>query len=176
MTNKTETSATSKQPAKFPTLQIVLLALSVVGSGISGYLVYAHFFKINPVCLPFAKCETVLTSRYAEMWGVPLSLLGLLMYLALVGLCLWQLPKRNKSKSFTAAGIYTLALAGTLFSLYLLYLEAFVIHDYCTWCLASGIVILTMLIVSLVNLAAAGLSFGGIPYYLRVRLKRFIGW
>jgi uncharacterized membrane protein len=176
MTTKTETAKTNRQSPGIALIGVVLLALSIIGTGISSYLVYVHFAKLNPVCLPFAKCEVVLTSRYAEMWGVPLSLLGLLMYIGLVVLSLWLLQKRNENKGLAAIGIYTMALAGTMFSLYLLYLEAYVIHDYCTWCLASGIVILTILILSLVNLSAMGLNLGGLPRYVRVRVRRYIRW
>ena len=176
MTTTTRSTPATIKPAGATPVQIALLVLSVLGTGISGYLVYAHFFKINPVCLPSAPCEVVLTTRYADMWGVPLSLLGMLMYLGLVMLCLWQLQKRNERKGLIAAGVYTLALSGTLFSLYLLYLEAFVIHGYCTWCMASGIVILSMLILSVVNLSQMGLSFKGLPHYLRVQTKKYVRW
>jgi uncharacterized membrane protein len=156
-------------------VQIALLVLSLLGTGISGYLVYAHYFKIDPVCLPGAPCEVVLTTRYADMWGVPLSLLGMLMYLGLVVLNVWQLVKGEKA-GLAAAGVYSLALAGTLFSLYLLYLEAFVIHGYCTWCLASGVVILVTFILSIVNLFQMGLTFRGLPRYIRLKMGRLIGW
>ena len=46
-------------------------------------------------------------------------------------------------------GIYSAALAGTLYSLYLVYLEIFEIHAFCSWCLASGLVMATMLVLSL---------------------------
>lgn len=163
MTSKTGTTST----ARTSPIQVALLVLSLLGAGISGYLVYAHFFKINPVCLPSAPCEVVLTTRYADMWGVPLSLLGLLMYLGLIVLNAGQIVIKAEKRTLAAIGVYSLSLAGTLFSLYLLYLEAFVIHGYCTWCLASGIVILTSLILSLVNLFQLGLTFKGM---------RLIGW
>lgn len=176
MTGKNQPAKVNEKAPRLTPVRVALLTLSLLGTGISGYLVYAHFFKINPVCLPGAPCEVVLNTRYAEMWGVPLSLLGMLMYIGLSILSLWQFRKQNEDKGITAVGIYVLALSGTLFSLYLLYLEAFVIHGYCTWCLASGTVILTTLIMSLVNLSAAGLKFGGLPHYLSVTTKRYVRW
>jgi len=176
MTTRTRDAVNETKPVRSTPIQVALLVLSLVGTGISGYLVYAHYFKIDPVCLPGAPCEVVLTSRYADMWGVPLSLLGLLMYLGLLVLCIWQLLIRSEQRGLIASGVYTLALSGTFFSLYLLYLEAYVIHGYCTWCLASGLVILSMLILSLVNLSQMGFSFRGLPHYLRVQTKRYVRW
>lgn len=176
MNSKNQALKAAGKPASVTWLRATLLTLSLLGTGISGYLVYAHFFKINPVCLPGAPCEVVLTTRYAEMWGVPLSLLGLLMYLALVLLSSLQLLKRSNGNGTIPIGIYGVALSGVLFSLYLLYLEAFVIHGYCTWCLASGIVILATLVISVFNLSASGLRFKGLPHYLRVTAKKYVRW
>ena len=172
MTAKTQVAKPDEKHSKIIQIRISLLALSFIGTSISGYLVYAHFFKITPVCLPSAPCEVVLTSRYAEMWGVPLSLLGLLMYISLLSLCICLLQERNEDQGMASILIYTLSLSGSLFSLYLLYLEAFVIRNYCTWCLASGIVIWSILVMSLVNLSAKGLSFESLSHYLRENLKK----
>jgi uncharacterized membrane protein len=153
-----------------------LLALSLVGTGISGYLVYAHFFKIKPVCLPGAPCEVVLSSRYADMWGVPLSLLGLLMYavLTLMGFWLWQ--GQSQWQHLIDLSTYAIALSGTLFTGYLYYLEIFELHAFCSWCIASSMVIVSILALSLINLFAVTRRIEKRASARRFRLSRYIGW
>ena len=130
MTKKHVAEKTPAKAERVSSVQIALLLLSLIGIGICIYLVYVHYSGINPVCLPGTECEVVLTSKYAQMWGIPLSIPGLLLYIGLFITSLWLLLKRAQRKELAAIGHYTLALSGTLFSLYLLYLEAFVIHDY----------------------------------------------
>ncbi len=175
----TTENLTEKMPVKAEKvsgIRVALLLLSLLGIGISVYLVYTHYAGINPVCLPGTNCEVVLTSKYAQMWGIPLSVLGLLLYVGLGIASLWLLLPRTQHKGLAAIGHYTLALSGTIFSLYLLYLEAFVIHDYCTWCLASLAVMLITLICSLANLARMGTGFRGLPEYFRGKMKGLVGW
>jgi len=130
--------------------------LGLVGMGISSYLTYVHWTGEEAVCLPLTDCTTVLTSPYAEVWGVPLSLLGLLMYTLLTGLGFWLLRTKDGGQGLIALVTYAVALTGTLYSAYLFYLEAFEIHAFCPWCLASGLVVVTILVLSLRSLFPAG--------------------
>ena len=176
MTINNITEITPVQAEKVSGIRVALLLLSLLGIGISVYLVYIHYTGLQPACVPGMECETVLTSKYAQMWGIPVSLMGMLLYTGLFVSSLWLIIKRTQHKGLAAIGHYTLSLSGTIFSLYLLYLEAFVIHDYCTWCLASLAVMLITLICSLVNLARMGTGFRGLPKYLRGKTKGLVGW
>jgi uncharacterized membrane protein len=82
-------------------------------------------------------CETVQQSRYSELAGVPLPLLGLVGAGAMLLTALVRDPRAR-----TLA--FVLALAGALFSLYLAGLQAFEIHAYCVWCLASAVLWLAL--------------------------------
>ena len=122
------------------TLRIVLGALAVVGLLISGYLSWVHYAGVAPVCVGGSGgCETVQTSSYATIFGVPVAGLGLVGY---SGLLLSALLRGE-------AGVYLgllVALVGTLFSAYLTYLEVFVIHAICEWCVASAVVMVAALL------------------------------
>jgi uncharacterized membrane protein len=121
-------------------LRFVLGALAVVGLLISGYLTWVHYMGVIPVCVGGSGgCETVQTSYYATILGVPVAVLGLVGY---SGLLLSALLRGE-------IGVYLgflLALVGVLFSAYLSYLELFVIHAICEWCVASATVMVAALI------------------------------
>ena len=109
----------------------VSVALTVAGIGIAGYLTYVHYAGLRPLCGISHGCETVQTSSYAYLAGIPVALLGLLAYvLVLAGLV--------ASRGFVAA--YALTLVGFGFSAYLTYREVFTIHAICSWCVSSAIV------------------------------------
>lgn len=118
----------------------VLLALAVVGALISAYLTWTHFAGLTPVCTGSGEgCQTVQSSRYASVLGIPVALLGLIAYGSLIfSTVLWR-----------EAGIYLgflISLVGTLFSAYLTYLEIFVIGALCQWCLASAAIMIAALV------------------------------
>ena len=118
----------------------VLLVLAVLGFLVSAYLTWTHFAGLAPICTGGGEgCETVQSSRYAVLLGVPVALLGLIAYSGLIiSAALWG-----------QAGIYLgflISLIGTLFSAYLTYLEIFVIEALCQWCLASAAIMPAALI------------------------------
>jgi uncharacterized membrane protein len=157
-------------------VRLTTLILGLSGIGISSYLVYVHYYELSTVCLPGFECDTVLTSSYAQMWGIPIALLGLGMYLVITLLGFWLLFEKGESQDLISLAIYTLSLSGTLFTAYLFYLEIFVLHAFCTWCVASSIVIFGLLILSLVNLFTSERYIKDTPRYIRVRLRRYIQW
>jgi uncharacterized membrane protein len=108
-------------------------ALAVVGVGITAYLTYTHYADSSIVC-PTDGCETVRRSSYALLGTVPVALLGLGAYLAILGgLCL--------PRDYSRPTVLATALAGLAFSTYLLAVQAIQIDAFCTWCLASYVVI-----------------------------------
>jgi len=120
--------------------RVTLLALAVVGVLISAYLTWTHFAGLTPVCTGSGEgCQTVQSSRYASLLGIPVALLGLVAYGGLVfSVALWK-----------EIGIFLgflISLVGTLFSVYLTYLEVFVIGALCQWCLASAAIMLAALV------------------------------
>lgn len=118
-------------------LRVVAIVLTLFGIGVTTYLTYTHYAGIQPSCSIAHGCERVLTSPYAKLLGVPLSLLGLIGYVGLLA----ALAADGEYGRIAAAFF---ALVGWGLSLYLLYRELFTIHAFCQWCLAS-LVTLTIL-------------------------------
>ncbi len=120
------------------------LALSLGGIAVAGYLTLVAYDQSLLVC-GIGSCATVQNSPYAKVAGVPIALLGLGMYvvLFLVGLVRWRSPLW--SEILTSANV-SVALAGTLYSAYLTYLELFVIHAICQWCVASALLVTGVLL------------------------------
>jgi len=127
------------QSASFP----VLCALGLV---VAGYLSYVEITQTQAVCGPVGDCNTVQQSAYARLFGlVPVGLLGIAGYLAIAtswGLSRWG--GRHWADWATLAA-FALSFAGAIFSVYLTFLELFVIGATCAWCLASSALISTLL-------------------------------
>src|SRR3989338_9361244 len=117
----------------------ILTLLAVAGAVVSAYLYLKTFDPSSVICSVGGGCETVLSSQYAKIFDFPVAGLGLVWYLALLAL-IWLVYFK---RVWAELPVQIWGLCGLLFSLYLLYLEHFKIHAYCTWCLVSlGIVVL----------------------------------
>jgi len=120
-------------------LRIAIGVLCLIGIGVAGYLTYTHYAKIKVICGANGGCETVQSSVYSKLDGVPVAVLGLAGYIGI----LFSLALRNELGRVAGFGI---ALVGFLFSMYLTYREAFTIHAYCYWCLSSA-TLMTLLVI-----------------------------
>ncbi len=126
--------------------------LAVAGIGIASYLSYVHYAHQTIVCGGLGSCETVNTSKYAELMGVPVALLGGVLYVLLLLVAVrWLLA----GPYLAAPAAWAIALGGFLFSVYLTYLELFVIDAICLWCVASACVLTAALIVTSTALPSA---------------------
>ena len=122
-----------------------LLTVSLVGCGIAAYLAYVETAQVSAICGPVGDCNTVQQSEYARLFGIiPMAVLGLGAYLAI--LILWPLAHygRGRLAELAALALFAMALLGTLFSIYLTFLEPFVIGATCAWCLASAVIITSL--------------------------------
>lgn len=115
------------------TLQRTLVVLALIGIGIAGYLTWVHYEGLSPICAIDDGCEKVQSSRYAKVGGVPVPLIGLVGYVAILGSLL---VRGELARLATAA----MAIGGFAFSVYLTALELFEIHAICQWCVGSAIV------------------------------------
>lgn len=125
------------------------LALTVIGIAVAAYLVYVHYAGIEPACST-GGCEVVQTSEWADVYGVPVALIGLLGYISILGSLL---VLRGDAQLFASAG---LSLIGFLYSGYLTYQELFTIKAICQWCVASAVILTLLAIVTLWRLFASG--------------------
>lgn len=120
-------------------LRRVMLVLTVIGLGVAIYLSYVHYAGIRPACTVGSSCVKVQSSVWSQLAGVPVALLGLIGYLAILASLL--APDRESIRLATMGP----TTVGFGFSAYLTYRELFSIHAICDWC-ASSAVILTVLL------------------------------
>jgi uncharacterized membrane protein len=115
--------------------------LSLIGIGIAAYLSFVEINQVEAVCGPVGDCNTVQQSSYAILFGIlPMGILGLLGYLAVIILWLAGNLDLEAWKTRINALLWIVTLIGTLFSVYLTFLEPFVIGATCMWCIVSAIV------------------------------------
>jgi uncharacterized membrane protein len=121
-------------------LPIVLVAAAVVGMIASGYLSFTHATGGLPACGPVQGCDTVALSPYSEILGVPVAYLGFAFSVVLFGLIVAWLRLADRRVLYAA---YGLGLLGVVFVAYLTYLELFVIHAICIWCVIFAASVVT---------------------------------
>jgi uncharacterized membrane protein len=129
-------------------LRAAILLLSALGAAVAGYLTAAHLGGVRLACVT-GGCETVQGSRYSELAGVPVALLGLAGY-AVVGASAAARTELVRALAFAAA------LGGLLFAAYLLYVQAAVLDAYCQWCLASDAILALLVPLTFLRVARAG--------------------
>jgi uncharacterized membrane protein len=108
------------------------VAAALVGLAIAGYLTVTHYAGADPVCAVAHGCATVQKSAYSELAGVPVALLGLLGYVAILA----SLAGDGERARTATAG---LAFAGFGFSAWLTYVEVAELHAICIWCVGSAL-------------------------------------
>jgi uncharacterized membrane protein len=130
-------------------LRLAIAVLAVAGLAIAGYLTYVHYEDIKPFCVAGGGgCEKVQTSDYAKLIGIPVALLGLLGYVAILA-SLWV---RGDAGRLAGAVV---ALVGFGFSAYLTYREIYTIDAICQWCVASAVVMTLLAVLTVWRLVAA---------------------
>lgn len=122
-------------------LRLIGIVLAVLGLGVAGYLTYIHYAGIEPVCNIAHGCVKVQTSQYAELAGIPVAVLGLGGYVAILAALLV-----DGEWGRLAAALF--ALVGFGFSAYLTYRELFTIDAICQWCVASAILMTGLAVVT----------------------------
>jgi uncharacterized membrane protein len=116
-------------------LRIAVGVLALLGIGIAGYLTYLHYAGGSPYCIAGGGgCEEVQESEYAKLAGIPVALLGIVAYSALFVTAIVPGP-------ISASAGAGLALAGVVFSAWLLYAQLALIEALCQWCVANDVVI-----------------------------------
>jgi uncharacterized membrane protein len=127
-------------------LRVWLAGVAAAGFLISAYLTWTHLNGAVPVCVGGSGgCETVQTSRYSEILGVPVAAFGLFAYATMLLCAVFRGEKAALSGAFVA-------LVGVLFSAYLSYLELFVLRAICQWCVASAVLMTALLVVAVIRL------------------------
>jgi uncharacterized membrane protein len=113
--------------------RIIVAVLALLAAAIGAFLTYERARGTLPPCpVGGGGCATVQHSRYAELAGIPVSTLGMLGGLGLLGSTFLR-------TAWAPVATFGIALAGALFSAYLTSLEAFTINAWCAWCVTSAV-------------------------------------
>jgi uncharacterized membrane protein len=124
-------------------LRITMIVVAVIGLGVASYLTYIHYAGIKPLCgRNGGGCEIVQTSKYSTLVGVPVALIGLLGYVAILGSLL--APESETSRFATVA----FTVVGFGFSAYLTYREIYSIHHICEYCVSSAVIVTILMLLS----------------------------
>lgn len=130
-------------------LRKILIALSILGILDAAYLTYVKVME-DGVCAVGGGCAIVNTSPYASLWGIPIAAIGGAAYLVMLIVLLLE----ERSDFFAINGgliVFGLSLIGVLYSVYLTYLELYVIHAICPFCVISAVILLAMLVISIMR-------------------------
>ncbi len=134
-------------------LRVVSIIVAVAGILVAGYLSWAEITGNETQCLNTGNinCEAVQSSAYSEVLGIPIAVLGLIGYVAILGVLLLE----DQIPFLAAYGrtlIVGLALFGVIFSAYLTLVEATVLEAWCQWCVISAILITILLVLGAIRL------------------------
>ena len=138
------------------TKRMVVAALGLAGIFLALYLLLYKLGMIGALTCSVGSCETVNTSKWAKFLGLPVAGWGVAWYVATFALAIVSIQERfAESKTISLAMLF-LTSTGLLFSAYLTWLELFVIHAICQWCVVSAILVLVMFTLSVLDYRAVG--------------------
>jgi len=144
----TDTAAPAASP---PLNRMIIAVLALIGVLVSLYLTLHKLGLIGELVCGTGSCEVVQTSKWAVQFGVPVPVLGVLGYAVMFGLAIIGLQARPNDRMIGLA-LFVLADFAFMFTLYLSYLEQFVIHAWCRWCIGSAVIATAIWICSLAEL------------------------
>jgi uncharacterized membrane protein len=134
-------------PRLAPPLVWLGLVLALAGAGLAGYLAVENLQGEAGVCTLVHGCDTVQNSRYGKIFGVPVSVPGFALYVALAaGAAVW-LAGRTPAREWATLGGFAGALGGFAFSMYLTAIEAFVLEAWCIYCIVSAALMTALAVV-----------------------------
>ena len=132
-------------------LSQIAIGLTIIGLLVSIYMTIYKLTSNDNMCIGSGDCKTVNASRYAEVYGIPVAVLGVAGYAAILAvLFLERRPgffQENGSLLF-----FGLSLTGFLFTLYLIFVEVALIKAYCPFCITSQTVMTIIFIISVIRL------------------------
>lgn len=135
---------TSNRLTKFA---IAAVIFAIIGLGDSIYLTVHHYTNEQVPCSIITGCEQVLTSEYAEFYGIPTAAFGILAYFLAFALAL--LAAFGNRKMWLLFGLQTIGMFG--FTLWLIYLQGVVIEAFCQFCLLSAITTTVLFFIALAS-------------------------
>jgi uncharacterized membrane protein len=129
-----------------------LAALALLGLFVATYLTLYHYGFIGQLaCSATHGCETVQTSKWSSLFGLPVAAWGLGYYVVVFALAFAGVQDRYVESRRLSLALVLLTGWGALFSGWLTYLEGFAIHAWCQWCLISASIATLLFVLSLLD-------------------------
>jgi uncharacterized membrane protein len=126
--------------------------VALVGVFVAAYLAMYKLGYIGTLACKTGSCETVQTSRWATFLGLPVAAWGVGFYVAVLGVALAGLGTALADSRRISQLLVGMTGFGVLFSLWLTYLELFVIHAICTYCVISALLVGVLFVLSALDL------------------------
>jgi len=127
----------------------ILPVLAILGAFVAFYLSYIEISNTKAVCGPVGNCNSVQESSYAHLFGlIPIGALGLVGYASILLCWLLQTYGPQKTRKIFAIAIWGMAWFGIFFTIYLTFLEPFVIGATCVWCITSALLMTVIFLLS----------------------------
>jgi uncharacterized membrane protein len=127
------------------------LVLAFLGVLDSIYLTWVKVTDSYATCGPIGNCEAVNSSRYAEFAGIPIALIGILAYLAIMVLVLLESKLPDQIVGLRLA-LFGFTLTGTIYSAYLTYVEIAILNAICPYCVVSALLMVILFGMSIFRL------------------------
>jgi uncharacterized membrane protein len=130
------------------TKRMLAALIALVGLFVALYLTLYKVGVIGELACSIGSCEAVQTSRWSTFLGLPVAAWGLAFYASVLAIALTGLMERYEESRPLALGMLALTAWGALFSLWLTYIELFVIRAICQWCVISALLAVGLTVVS----------------------------
>jgi uncharacterized membrane protein len=132
-------------------LSQLAIILTVIGLLVSIYMTIYKITSNDSMCIGSGDCKTVNASRYAEVYGIPVAVLGIAGYSAILAVLLLERKPGFFQQNATLL-FFGLSLTGFLFTLYLIFVETVLIKAYCPFCITSQTAMTIIFIISVIRL------------------------
>lgn len=127
------------------------LFLAILGLVVASYLVYIKFNPASSLCTGVGGCASVNASIYSDLMGLPVAAYGAAAFAFLLGVLLFE-THSDLLREWGPLAVFGVALAGTLYSAYLTYIEIAVIKAICPYCVTSAVIMTLTFLVSVFRL------------------------
>lgn len=138
------------------TKRMLVAMLALFGALVSLYLTLFKLGVIGELSCTVGSCNTVQLSKWATFLGLPVAAWGLGFYLATLALAIAGTSDRLADDRRISLALVAMSAWGVLFSGWLTYIELFVIHAVCMWCVISAIIVAIIFVVALLDLRELG--------------------
>ena len=133
------------------TRRMIIAALALGGVGLATYLAMYKLGMLGTLACTVGSCETVNLSRWATFLGIPVAVWGVGFYVVLFLVALLGTTERFVEATWVSHALLALTAWGVVFSAWLTYLELYVIHAVCMFCVISAILVTVTFLVALLE-------------------------